>query len=80
MDATWRKDTGEGRPDHEAVEAFLGEVEASKESRYDSVGEGHDFRYEGEKLAGAALVAEDAVVHSAYFRLDAGEVKADKTE
>jgi len=80
IDATWRKDTGEGRPDHEAVEAFLREVEASKESRYDSVGEGHDFRYEGDKFAGAALVAEDAVVHSAYFRLDAEDVESDETE
>jgi hypothetical protein len=76
MDATWRKDTGEGRPDHEAVEAFLREVEASKESRYDSVGEGHDFRYEGKEFVGAALVAKDAVVHSAYFRLDSGDINA----
>jgi hypothetical protein len=71
FDATWRKDTGEGRPDHEAVETFLNEIEASKEARYDSVGEGHDYRYEGKKLAGSALVADDAVVHAAYFRLDA---------
>jgi hypothetical protein len=73
IDATWRKDSGEGRPDHEAVEAFLREIESSKESRYDSVGEGHDFRYEDDKFAGAALVADDAVVHSAYFRLDPAE-------
>lgn len=75
IDATWRKNTGERRPDHEAVEAFLSEIEASAESRYESVGEGHDFRYEGDKLAGAALVAGEAVVHSAYFRLDLNDMK-----
>jgi hypothetical protein len=80
IDATWRKDTGEGRPDHEAVEAFLHEIESSKESRYDSVGEGLDFRYEGDRLAGAALVAGEAVLHSAYFRLDAGEAEINEND
>jgi len=79
IDATWRESGGDTRPDHEKVEAFLHEIEASKESRYESVGEGYDCRYEGDSFAGAALVAEEAVVHSAYFRLDAEEVESNET-
>jgi hypothetical protein len=78
MDATWRKDTAKGRPDHEAVETFLRKIEESRESRHDAVGDGNDCRYEGDKLAGSALVADEAVVHSAFFRLDAGEIGANE--
>jgi len=76
IDATWRESSGDSRPDHEKVEAFLREIESCEEARYESVGEGYEFRYEGDNFSGAALVAGEAVVHSAYFRLDAEEVDA----
>jgi hypothetical protein len=80
IDATWRKNGVDGRPDHEMVEPFLREIDACEETSYESVGEGYDCRYEGDSFAGAALVAGEAVVHSAYFRLDAGNDKADEND
>jgi hypothetical protein len=69
VEAVSRKDKPSERPDHEVVEAFLDEVRECKEDRHDSVGEGHDYRYESKDLVGSVLVVDDSVVHATIFRL-----------
>jgi hypothetical protein len=69
VEALWRKDDKAARPDHEAVEAFIHEVDQCREARYESVGEGYDFRYEGKGIIGSILVVGESVVHSTIFRL-----------
>jgi hypothetical protein len=72
VEAVSRKDKPSERPDHEVVEAFLDEVRECKEDRHDSVGEGHDYRYESKDLVGSVLVVDDSVVHASIFRLGGG--------
>ena len=56
-----------------AAKAFLGEAAACEEKIYDSVGLGKDFRYTGPKLVGSALAVDDAVIHTAFFRVTESE-------
>ena len=53
----------------DAAKAFLAEAAACDEKIYDSVGLGKDFRYTAPKLVGSALAVEDAVIHTAFFRV-----------
>jgi hypothetical protein len=69
IEASWEKKRGDARPDHEAVESFLRGAKACSETRYESVGEGYDFRYHGNGFVGSALVVGDCVVHSTLFHL-----------
>jgi hypothetical protein len=59
----------------EKADAFLKQVLQCTEQRYDSVGYGQDYRYEGKKIVGSALVHNDAVIHMAFFTT-AGSEKA----
>jgi len=72
VEALWKKagkDKEPQRPDHEAVETFIREVETCREARHESVGEGYDFRYDSKSIIGSVLVVEDTVVHASIFRL-----------
>ncbi len=53
----------------EKAEAFLAEAGEAEESRFESVGYGHDLRIKGKALAGTALVHQEKVIHAACFRL-----------
>ena len=61
----------------DAAKAFLGEAAACEEKIYDSVGLGKDYRYSGPKLVGSALAVEDAVIHTAFFRVTESEQAGD---
>ncbi len=50
--------------------AFLEQSKACSETAYPAVGEGTDHRFVGPGVAGAALVAEDMVLHLNLYRLD----------
>ena len=52
----------------EETKKFLGELPRCAEQCYPSVGLGQDFRYEGRRVVGSALVHGGAVVHMAFFR------------
>jgi hypothetical protein len=49
---------------------FFNRANTCVERRFPSVGSGSDFRYRGDALAGAVLVHDDEVIHSAFFQLD----------
>jgi len=52
---------------------FLGDIFASSERRFKSVGCGDDFRYGGTRVVGSGLVCSGCLVHAAFFRLPPGE-------
>ena len=55
--------------------SFLGELALARQHKFQSVGYGWDLRFEGNQLAGSALVSDDHVIHAAFFRLDPVEAK-----
>jgi len=55
------------------AKAFLAEAAACEEKIYDSVGMGKEYRYSGPRLVGSALAVEDAVIHTAFFRVTESE-------
>jgi hypothetical protein len=58
------KDTPQDKADE-----FLKRILNCTEQRFDSVGYGHDYRYEGKKIVGSALVHENTVIHMAFFQI-----------
>jgi hypothetical protein len=60
-------------PDPAKAKAFLDEVEACSEKKYESVGKGWDYRFEGQLMVGSGLVAEEKVIHLAFFRVTESE-------
>lgn len=58
------KETPQGKADQ-----FLKKILQCKEQKFDSVGYGQDYRYEGKKIVGSALVHENAMIHMAFFQI-----------
>jgi hypothetical protein len=75
MEAVLDDKKDETRVDRERAEGFLKEAADCDEKKYESVGRGHDFRYESKTMVGSALAVDDKVVHMAFFRVS----DADKT-
>ena len=73
MDALTEKPKESSETPASRKEAFLEKVLQCTESQFDSVGYGQDFRYEGRKIVGSALVHEDTVVHMAFFQVTEAE-------
>ena len=57
------------KPDRELAAAFLKEAADCEEKKYESLGRGHDFRYESKTMVGSALAVDDKVIHMAFFRV-----------
>lgn len=53
-----------------AARSFIERAMACEEKRYESVGHGHDYRFESADIVGSALVYQDAVIHAAFFSTD----------
>ena len=70
LDVLDASDRAEEVPPAEAVRAFTDEVARCRSSLHDAVGLGTDVRFEGERLAGGAIVHDDRVVHLCAFRVD----------
>ncbi len=51
------------------AEAFLKSISDGKAEEFPAVGEGRDIRLSGQNLTGAALVAEDRVIHLSAFAI-----------
>ena len=69
MDALTEKPvTAKGKP-LDMADAFLKKIPQCKEQPFDSVGYGRDYRYEGKKIVGSALVHEGTVIHMAFFQI-----------
>jgi len=50
------------------AKAFLKATGSCEGKRYSSVGHGWDYRFSGSTMVGSALVYQEAVIHSAFFR------------
>lgn len=57
----------------EKTDNFLKKIQGCNENVFESVGYGRDFRYEGNKIVGSALVHADEIVHMAFFRVTEAE-------
>jgi hypothetical protein len=51
------------------ADAFLKRIITCAEQKFESVGHGQDYRYEGKKLVGSALVHDNTVIHMAFFQI-----------
>jgi len=60
-------------PSKEKARTFIGEAAACEEKRYESVGKGYDFRFSGKDIVGSALIVEDKLIHTAFFRISEAE-------
>lgn len=52
-----------------SAEEFIKETAECGEKKYDSVGQGHDYRYESKAVVGSALAVDEKVIHLAFFRV-----------
>jgi hypothetical protein len=74
MDAILEKPAkGKTASSHKKAKSFMNEILTCTEKRYDSVGHGQDYRYEGKKIIGSALIHEDTVIHMAFFGITEAE-------
>ena len=75
MDALTRKPKKAKSPAvaREQAQAFMAEAVASGEKQFKSIGLGDDYRCKGKGLVGSALIDQEKVIHTAFFRVDDGE-------
>jgi len=57
----------------EKARTFIEEARQCKEEKFKSVGHGWDHRFEGPTIVGSALVHQEKVIHTAFFRMTEGE-------
>jgi hypothetical protein len=69
MEAILQQKEGAEPAEPPRAEEFLKEAAECEEKRYESVGQGSDYRYEGKSAVGSALAVGDQVVHMAFFRV-----------
>ncbi len=77
MDALLQKNGSEDPPQVEKAQGFLTQAAKCKEKKYESVGEGSDYRYEGENLVGSALKVDKKIIHAAFFAMSESEKTGD---
>jgi hypothetical protein len=77
MEAVLDEKKDGAKPEREQAEAFLKEAADCEEKKYESIGRGHDFRYEGRTMVGSALAVDDKVVHLAFFRVGEADKSGD---
>jgi hypothetical protein len=58
----------------EQAKYFIDEIKGCSENKFKSNGMGYDFRYAGPYAVGSALVCEDSVVHTAFFKIEKEDV------
>ena len=68
MDALTERPIRSKRIPSEQADAFLKRIPGCREEYFESVGYGRDYRYEGKKIVGSALVHEGNVIHVAFFQ------------
>jgi len=73
MDALTEKPAKGKSASRKKVDAFLAAILKCEEHPFDSVGYGRDYRYEGKKIVGSALVHDGAVIHMAFFQITEAE-------
>jgi hypothetical protein len=73
MDAMLQKSPENVPATLEKAQAFLKGITECTVQHYPSVGYGEDYRFEGTKRVGSGLVAEEAVIHLAFFQIAENE-------
>jgi hypothetical protein len=69
MDALTEKPRKAKETPREQADAFLQMILQCTEQRFDSVGYGQDYRYEGKEIVGSALMHEGTAIHMAFFQI-----------
>lgn len=69
MDALTEKPARGKDASREKADDFLTKILQCGEHIFDSVGYGRDYRYEGKKIVGSALIHESTVIHMAFFQI-----------
>jgi hypothetical protein len=69
MDALTEKRVKGKEASRKKADTFLNKILQCGEHTFDSVGYGHDYRYEGKKIVGSVLVHESTVIHMAFFQI-----------
>ena len=69
MDALTEKPVRRKETPREMADTFLNQVLQCTEERFNSVGYGCDYRYEGKKIVGSALVHDGTAIHMAFFQI-----------
>lgn len=69
MDAILSEPVNGKEPSRERAALFLQNIIQCEEHECDSVGYGSDYRYEGKKIVGSALVHDQTVIHMAFFQV-----------
>ena len=73
MDALTQKPAKGRVASRKKAVGFLEEIIQCGENSFDSVGYGHDYRYEGKKIVGSALVHNRSLIHAAFFQVTGTE-------
>lgn len=73
MEAILEKKKNEVKPAVKKSREFLRETSNCGEKKYESIGNGWDFRYEGKTIVGSVLKYEKKVIHAAFFRVTESE-------
>jgi len=68
MDAMRSREPDETPASVDEARKFLFEASEAAEQEYESVGHGSDHRFTGQRIVGSALIHQDTVIHSAFFR------------
>lgn len=68
MDAVLQKKGKSNKPSTDRAKAFLGQAATCKEKKYESIGHGWDYRFQGKAIVGSALLYRKKVIHTAFFR------------
>jgi hypothetical protein len=55
------------------AKSFIEEATRCEEKKYESIGYGHDHRFEGKTIVGSSLVYQERVIHMAFFRVDGSD-------
>ena len=58
----------------EQAKYFMDEIKGCSENKFKSNGMGYDYRYVGTFAVGSALVCEDSVIHTAFFKIEKEDV------
>ncbi|MEN8215777.1 MAG: DUF6569 family protein [Pseudomonadota bacterium] len=69
MDAVHQPTEQSDKPSVKKAQAFLAAIGDCTVQHYPSTGYGDDHRFEGRAMVGSALVADESVIHIAFFRV-----------
>jgi len=77
IEAALKGEAGKKKAEKKRAEGFLQEAAGAGEKKYESTGQGWDYRFEGKKVVGSALVYNKKVIHTAFFRVSKSEKVGD---